>query len=115
MKHPVLPVEIVLAPDWWHHHEGITFDEDFFYHPDKRVAVERQMEKVLYDRFGRQVPSDIVREYRKAEAAGRAPSTLNGPDRNYVGPFVGVDRERDLRLAHAHFSRIAAARARTLA
>jgi hypothetical protein len=45
-------VDIVLSPSWWHKHEGITFDEDFFYHPLKRVEVERKMEKVLYDRWG---------------------------------------------------------------
>lgn len=48
-----LPVEVVFGPAWWHHHEGITFDEDFFYHPVRRVEVERRMEQVLYDRFGR--------------------------------------------------------------
>lgn len=50
---PLLPVEIVLHPSWWHHHEGICFDEDFFFHPLKRVEVERRMEQVLYDRWGR--------------------------------------------------------------
>ncbi|NUQ65827.1 MAG: hypothetical protein HUU20_25475 [Pirellulales bacterium] len=49
----VLPVDIVLAPAWWHHHEGITFDEDFFFHPAKRVEVERKMEEALYERWGR--------------------------------------------------------------
>lgn len=49
----LLPVDIVLAPEWWHTHEGITFDEDFFYHPLKRVEVEQRMEKVLYERWGR--------------------------------------------------------------
>jgi hypothetical protein len=47
-----LPVEIVLHPSWWHAHAGIDFDEDFFYHPAKRVESERRMEAVLYDRFG---------------------------------------------------------------
>ncbi len=49
----MLPVDIVLAPAWWYHHEGITFDEDFFFHPAKRVEVERRMEKALYERWGR--------------------------------------------------------------
>jgi hypothetical protein len=49
----MLPVEIVLHPSWWHAQAGITFDEDFFYHPDKRVESERRMEAVLYERFGR--------------------------------------------------------------
>lgn len=30
----------------------MVFDEDFFYHPLKRVEAERQMENVLYERFG---------------------------------------------------------------
>ena len=49
----MLPVEIVLSPTWWHYHEGITFDEDFFFHPAKRVEAERKMEQVLYERCGR--------------------------------------------------------------
>jgi hypothetical protein len=50
---PVYPVDIVLAPSWWHKHAGIIFDEDFFYHPVRRVECERKMEQVLYDRWGR--------------------------------------------------------------
>lgn len=49
----LLPVDVVFHPSWWHVHGGIDFDEDFFYHPLKRVEAERQMENVLYDRFGR--------------------------------------------------------------
>ena len=47
-----LPVDIVLHPSWWHAHAGIDFDEDFFYHPARRVECERRMEGVLHDRFG---------------------------------------------------------------
>ncbi len=47
-----LPVEIVFHPSWWNRHAGITFDEDFFYHPARRVEAERRMEQVLYERFG---------------------------------------------------------------
>ncbi len=50
---PVLAADIVLAPAWWFHNEGITFDEDFFYHPAKRVETERKMEEVLYERWGK--------------------------------------------------------------
>jgi len=49
---PMLPVDIVLAPAWWHRHEGLTFDEDFFYHPVKRVEAERRMEQALHERWG---------------------------------------------------------------
>lgn len=49
----MLPVEIVLAPEWWHRHEGICFDEDFFFHPAKRVEVEQETELALYERWGK--------------------------------------------------------------
>ena len=52
IKSSMLPVEIVFHPSWWNEHAGLTFDEDFFYHPLKRVESERKMEKILYDRFG---------------------------------------------------------------
>lgn len=49
----VIPVDIVLAPEWWHKNTGITFDRDFFFHPLKRVESEQQMEKELYERWGK--------------------------------------------------------------
>ena len=52
LQNQMLPVDVVLHPSWWHRHEGITFDEDFFFHPARRVEVERRMEQVLYDRWG---------------------------------------------------------------
>lgn len=51
-SHGPLPVEVVFHPSWWHRHAGITFEEDFFYHPARRVEAERRMEQILYDRFG---------------------------------------------------------------
>jgi len=48
-----IPVDIVLAPEWWHKHTGITFDRDFFFHPLKRVESEQRMEKELYERWGK--------------------------------------------------------------
>jgi len=53
LKNQLLPVDIVLAPAWWYHNEGVTFDEDFFYNPARRVEVERQMERALYERWGK--------------------------------------------------------------
>ena len=47
-----LPVDIVFHPSWWNKHARISFDEDFYYHPFRRVEAEAQMEKELYDRFG---------------------------------------------------------------
>jgi len=48
-----LPVDMVLAPEWWHQNEGICFDSDFFFHPLKRVEAEQEMERVLYERWGK--------------------------------------------------------------
>ena len=48
-----LPVDIVLHPSWWHRHEKIDFDADFFFHPARRVEAEQQMERALYERWGR--------------------------------------------------------------
>ena len=47
-----LPVDVVFHPSWWNRHVGITFDEDFFYDPRRRVADEQRMERTLHDRFG---------------------------------------------------------------
>lgn len=52
LTYPLLPVDIVFHPSWWYKHTGIVFDEDFFYHPLRRIEDERRMEKELYDRFG---------------------------------------------------------------
>jgi hypothetical protein len=49
----MLPVDIVLAPEWWHKHAGICFDRDFFFHPARRIEDEQKMEKVLNDKWGR--------------------------------------------------------------
>lgn len=50
---PLLPVDVVLGPEWWHKHAGICFDRDFFFHPARRVEDERRMEQVLYEKWGR--------------------------------------------------------------
>lgn len=49
----LLPVDVVFHPSWWHKNAGISFDKDFFFHPLRRVEAERQMEQVLYERFGK--------------------------------------------------------------
>jgi hypothetical protein len=50
---PVLPTDVVLAPAWWFHNDGITFDEDFFHDPLRRVEVQQKMERILYERWGK--------------------------------------------------------------
>jgi hypothetical protein len=52
-ENKTITVDIVLAPEWWNKHTGITFDRDFFFHPLKRVESEQRMERELYDRWGK--------------------------------------------------------------
>lgn len=49
----MLPTDVVVAPAWWFHNEGLTFEEDFFYDPARRVEAERKMEQALYERWGK--------------------------------------------------------------
>lgn len=84
----ILPVDIVLLPEWWNKNEKITFDKDFFYHPLKRVEVEQQKEKVLYDRWGKyglgQQRNDACPEIGAVHlAAGYLLSEMLGCDVNY--------------------------------
>lgn len=41
-----------MHPSWWHAREGIVFDEDFYFDPQKRVETERRMELALHERWG---------------------------------------------------------------
>ena len=53
LNNNILPVDIVLAPEWWHKNAGICFDRDFFFHPARRIEDEQKTEKVLFDKWGR--------------------------------------------------------------
>ena len=37
-NNPVLPAEIVLAPEWWFHNEALTFDDKTLQDTDGGVA-----------------------------------------------------------------------------
>ena len=56
------PADIVLTPEWWHRHAGMSFDRDFFFHPTRRIEDEARMERVLFERWGQYgLGSDEVR------------------------------------------------------
>ncbi len=52
MQAPYLPADVVFHPNWWNKNYGLTFDRGFFYDPTRRVNQEKQMRKLLYERFG---------------------------------------------------------------
>jgi len=49
---PLLPVDVIFHPDWWHTHYGLDFGPAFHFDPQARVESERRMRQALYDRFG---------------------------------------------------------------
>ncbi|OHV35540.1 restriction endonuclease subunit M [Parafrankia soli] len=89
---------------------GLTADELVTVYRTQFPVLQDYERKARYDSFGRQLPADLAKQLDKATAAGERVHTLNGPDRTYVGPFSGVNRETDLRIAHEHFSRLTAER-----
>ncbi len=101
-----LPVDIILAPEWWNKNTGITFDRDFFFHPLKRVESEQKMEKTLYERWGRYglgTDKDTVRPEIGAVhlAAGYFLSEIMGCKVEYSEdhpPTVNCDNREDLKV-----------------
>ncbi|MDO9341286.1 MAG: hypothetical protein Q7T72_12265 [Bacteroidales bacterium] len=88
LQEDILPVEIVFHPSWWFKNTGITFDQDFFYNPLKRVESERRMEQELYNRFGmyglgRDRDKDLPTIGAVHNAAGYLISELLGCKVNY--------------------------------
>ncbi len=85
---------------------GITSEELITIYQTQFPVLQKYEREALYDGNGRQLPGKLASEYRKGKA--KLPDfTVEGV--TYVEPFVGVDRERDMELAHKHFSDIAKA------
>ena len=76
---------------------GITADELCAIYRTQ-FGVLRKYERVMkFDANGRQVPRDVIKEYEK-----------HGPRADlgrYELPFAGVDREREMTIAHEEFTR----------
>ncbi|WP_157488696.1 hypothetical protein [Pseudofrankia sp. DC12] len=89
---------------------GFTADELAAVYRTQFPILRQNERRLRFDSFGREVPAELVKELDKEASGGHKIHTLQAPDRTYVGPFFAVDRERDLRLAHEHFSRLVAAR-----
>jgi hypothetical protein len=65
-------------------------------------VLQKYERDALYDANGRQLPGKLASEHRKKGALNLDDLTVDGV--TYVEPFLGVDRERDMELAHKHFS-----------
>jgi hypothetical protein len=83
---------------------GITAEELLTIYRTQFPVLQKYEREALYDANGLQLPGKLASEYRKGKAKP-ADFTVDGV--TYIEPFVGVDRERDMELAHKHFSDIA--------
>lgn len=84
---------------------GITAEELLTIYRTQFPVLHKYERDALYDANGRQLPGKLASEYRKKGTLKAADLTVDGV--TFVEPFVGVDRERDMELAHKHFSDIA--------
>ncbi|MBY3794512.1 N-6 DNA methylase [Rhodococcus fascians] len=80
---------------------GITADELLTIYRTQFPVLQKYEREALYDNNGRQLPGKIASEYRQRGSIKPADLALDGFA--YQEPFVGVNRERDLELAHRHF------------
>ncbi|GJO06742.1 restriction endonuclease subunit M [Mycobacterium marinum] len=83
---------------------GITAEELLTIYRTQFPVLQKYEREALYDANGRQLPGKLTSEYRKKGTLQADDLTVDGV--TYVEPFVGVDRERDMELAHKHFSDI---------
>ena len=80
---------------------GITAEELQTIYRTQFPVLQRYERDALYDANGQQLPGKLASEYRKSKVK---PADLTVDGVTYVEPFVGVDRGRDMELAHKHFS-----------
>ncbi|MBI5583191.1 MAG: dihydropteroate synthase [Deltaproteobacteria bacterium] len=47
-----IPLGVGFYPDWWNKHYGISYDRQYYFDPETRIAARQEMDHRLYERFG---------------------------------------------------------------
>ena len=47
-----IPLGVGFYPDWWNKHYGISYDRNYYFDPETRIAARLEMDRRLYERFG---------------------------------------------------------------
>ncbi|MDO3650845.1 Eco57I restriction-modification methylase domain-containing protein [Nocardia mangyaensis] len=84
---------------------NITAEELLTIYRTQFPVLQKYEREALYDTTGRQLPTKLASEYRKK--GNLPPSELTVDGITYAEPFTRVDRERDMSLAHDHFTKLA--------
>ncbi|MFE9579952.1 Eco57I restriction-modification methylase domain-containing protein [Nocardia sp. NPDC006044] len=82
----------------------ITTDELLTVYRTQFPVLQKYDRDALYDANGRQLPGKLAAEYHRKRTL--RPSQLVVDGIIYKEPFLGVDRERDMELAHKHFTQL---------
>ncbi|QPG91529.1 Eco57I restriction-modification methylase domain-containing protein [Rhodococcus qingshengii] len=83
----------------------ITLDELLTIYRTQFPVMQKYERADLYDLTGLQLPGKLASEYRKNGSINPSDLTVDGV--TFQEPFIRVDRERDMTLAHQFFSEYA--------
>ncbi len=84
---------------------NITAEELLTIYRTQFPVLQKYEREALYDPTGRQLPTKLASEHRKSGPLPTSDLTIDGI--TYAEPFTGVDRERDMKLAHDRFFKLA--------
>lgn len=84
---------------------NITAEELLTIYRTQFPVLQKYEREALYDSTGRQLPTKLSTELRKKGSLPPSGLTIDGIA--YTEPFTPVNRERDMELAHRHFSALA--------